>query len=67
MVWARTSWRGKIPLVSVDNKINAAQYVGMLEKKFELLWKNATRKMSPFLKVVLFITLLSTQTSSSWS
>ena len=36
MFWARISRRRKIPLVSVENKINAEKYDYMLEKDTEL-------------------------------
>lgn len=37
MVLAATSWKGKTPLVFVDNKLNAALYVQMLQARLEPL------------------------------
>ena len=35
MVWGRIGWRGKTPLVFVTNKVNAVEYVRVLEEVYE--------------------------------
>lgn len=37
MVWAGISWRRKTPVVFVNSKLNAEEYVNMLENKY-MLW-----------------------------